>query len=380
MDPVAASPQTPHTRRVARLTWLAGTRGEVLTLGPAYQALGGKPDPARNLLSWMLQTGENGMAAYQALDFLRLIPSEMAPLCHPADEPAIRLNLMIERAEAFVRQHKGTHAVFAGSGPTAAASAIYCHARGCRGLWLRPYDPAGLIPRLRWESGLERIIRACAPCVQTWQVPGVPDWFTLPALAEQAFAGSLENEIPGLRPDAPLVIIAVLRRNWGYLDDTTSRLARAVALWAGAIPEADFLIISNLNARLEGPVRSIKDRPANMLATAPLPYPTYRRLLERTRLVVTDSPMIAAEALERGLPIGSLGDLPPDEEMPFSPLNLPLRPEDLLSEAWVEHLRDVLEKKEAEAKPATSEEMQAAPSVLRQIQEAIEAWLQEEAE
>jgi len=344
---------------VRRSTWLAGTRGELLLLGPAFKALGRTHH--QGLHCWLLHSGEQGMAAYQALDFMGFVPDEAAPLCHPADEPAVRLNLMLERAEAFVRQRKGTHIVFTGFGPTAAGAAIYCHARGCRGLWLRPPDPAGLIPRLRWEAGLERLIRACAPCVESWQIPAMPDWSEFQAEGAPLVEAEapLEAEIAGLRAGAPLTLIAVLRREWGYLNDTTSLLARAAAAWSAAMPDADWLVLSNLNARLEGPMRSLKARPENLLIAPPLPYPLYHRLLARARLVVTDSPLIAAEALQRGVPVATLGEIPwdageaaaGDETLALhnddfslsAERNFPIVPAYLQSETWVSEMRRILD-------------------------------------
>ena len=288
------------------------------------------------------------MAAYQALDFLGLIPDETAAICHPADEPAIRLKIMIERAEGFIRQRKGTHVIFTGHGPSAAATAIYCHARGCRGLWLRPPDPAGLIPRLRWEAGLEKIIAACSPCVETRDIASAPDWLAYPPLAGQDSTRPLEEEIPGLRPSGDgrrLALIAVLRRDWGYLDDTTSLLARAAGAWAEALPEVDWVVVSNLNARLEGPMRSLARRPDNLLLTPPLPYPVYRKLIDRARLVVTDGPLIGAEALQRGIEVGSLGDLAPNHASGMTPTfgkNRCLMPADLPSDAWIGQMREIL--------------------------------------
>ncbi|MCL5271158.1 MAG: hypothetical protein M1457_11575, partial [bacterium] len=118
----------PRVTARPRIAWIAGTRGEILLLGPLFQhyirrsvrnSRPGEP------LSWLLTTGEHGMAAWQALDLLNLVPDEAGELCHPADEPAVRLGAMLARAEAFVRQRKATHVVFAGFGPTAAGAALY---------------------------------------------------------------------------------------------------------------------------------------------------------------------------------------------------------------------------------------------------------------
>lgn len=348
MNPTATNPNENlssqnQPRAARRVTWIAATRGDYLLLGPVFMAF--KRRQERGVAHWLMDSGEVGMAACQARDWLGLTPDETAELCHPADEPALRLSLMLERSESFIRRRKGSHVIFSGFGPTAAATAIYCHARGCHGLWLRPPDPAGLAGRLRWEAGLERMIRASAPCVEVWQIPGSPDFRAMMA-APEAGAPPLEAELPGLRPGAPLVIIAVLRRDWGYMDDATSQVAKAAAAWAKARPQTDFLIISNLNARLEGPVRSLPERPANLLLAPPLPYPVYNAALERAALVLTDAPLIVAEAMGRGVAVAMLGDLAPDRAAGAG-YGAALTPGDLASEAWAREMKALLDKAES---------------------------------
>lgn len=313
------------------------------------------------------------MAAYQALDALELVADEHSPLCHPADDPAIRLIEVLRRVEVFMHRRKVSCAVFSGFGPTAAASAICCHARGCRGLWLRPPDPAGLVPRLRLEAGLERLISATAPVVQTWQAPEMPPLGNGHGGGGGDLRADLTQEVPGLRGEAPSVLIAVLRREWGTLSKTTSVLARAATRWAAGVPEVDWLVSSNLNMRMEGPLRALKDRPANLLIVPPLPYAVFRSLLARTRVVLTDSALIAGEALRSGKPVAALADEPGDPPGDVSGLVRPLTPEDLDGEAtaaWIS-------KKIGEQGDARIMASDWADSAGGSMTKAIETWLAE---
>ena len=54
-----------HARERVRAAWIAGTRGEILLLGPAFKAIhrAGPPTPH----GWMLATGEQGMAAFSGI-------------------------------------------------------------------------------------------------------------------------------------------------------------------------------------------------------------------------------------------------------------------------------------------------------------------------
>lgn len=353
--------------RPARVTWVAGTRGEFLVLGQAYLAL--RRETPNDTNHWMLHTGEQGTAADQALDFLGLSPDETAELCHPANESTLRLGMMIERIEAFVRHHKASHIVFSGYGATAAAAALHCHGRDCHGLWLRPPDPADLIPRLRWEAGLERIIRACAPGVEVWPVPTLPDLATAGPVATHCDLG---EEIPGLRPDAPRVVVAVGRREWGIDCDVTPRVVNAARRWAETWPAVDWVVLSNLNARMEGPLHSIAPRPPNLLSTPPLPYPVWRELLESARLALTDSPLIAAETLEAGVRVATLGGAPEAEATTDAIETPALIPEDLLDPAWLGWMSGVVGAFVPERRGQTDTSRSVMANRIRQ---PIEDWL-----
>lgn len=346
-----------------RVLWVAGRRGEILLLGPLFQRLGRmtgiKPT------SWFVATGEDGTAAYQALDFINLKPDEVGGICHPADQPAVRLTTLLERVETFMRQRKGQRVIFTGFGPAAAAAAICCHARGNPGLWLRPADPAGLVGRLRWESGLVRIVEACAPVVKIVNLEPAPDWTRL-AGAAGFEKTELEQEIPGLRSNAPRIVWAVLRRDWGMFGDTAARLARALGQAAAARPEIDFVVLSNLNATLERPLTTLKDRPGNLLVTPPLPYPVYMDLMRGCAGVTTDSALIASDAMAIGKPVAALGEVPGESK---TELIESFTPDDM-SGPWLDWFKRAMSCEPVREASADAE------AWLDRVQPVIKEWLQ----
>nr|AIA14259.1 Unknown Function [uncultured bacterium] len=301
-----SAPQTqlspPARRKQYRVVWLAGTRGELLLLAPFLQAFK-QQLIVDGPIHFLFDTGEHGMAMQQTMDFLKLCADETAPLLHPADEPSVRLQEVLERVEAFTRQRKASHLILTGYGASATAASLLCHTRGSRALWLRPADPAGVIETLELESGYCRIISACGPRVKIADLP-----ILQPQVDLKADQYDLREELPGVRGDAPLALIAVLRREWGMRNDTTSALVRRAAEWARHRPEIDFVFLSNLNARLESPFRSLRERPLNLLIAPPLPYPLYRELLNHAIFMLTDSPLFAADALGTSIPLITLGD------------------------------------------------------------------------
>lgn len=290
-----------------RALWVAGTRGEVLHLGPLYRALR-LPEHDEHARHWFAVLGEQGMATYQAIDFLGLHPDEEFELRYLADDPAIRLHHLMKDIESLVRRHRATHVLFSGFGPTAAAAALVCHGRQCRGLWVRPRDPANLIPRLRWERGLEAVIKALPHSVGVAQAEGFPLAVDGVGCVDGVDSGEFK-EVPNRRSGAPLIMIAVTRMLWG-MQGVLNQVVCTAAEWARAAPEADWLLMRTLDPRLEGPLNSMPDRPANLLSSPPVPYNEYQRLLVECSAVLTDSCHIAAEFMDRGRAVAALGELP----------------------------------------------------------------------
>lgn len=284
-----------------RVLWLAGTRTEVLQLAPNLQALQ-QGERLRDALTWFAVTGEQGVAVYQALDDCGVRPDEEAELRHPAEDPAARLRGLIDEIETLARRHRATHLVFAGCGPTAAAAALVCHGRGLRGVWLRPNDAVGLISRLRWERGLEAVILSLSECVEVIHnaVPSA----RLRGLVGISGTGELP---PGRREGALLVMLGITRPAWGS-SDVPERIVAAVARWARRAPEIDWLFLRSLDARFEGPIGSLTERPSNFLTAPPVPHGVYADWLWGAQTIVTDSWAMAAEAAVAGVQVVALGE------------------------------------------------------------------------
>lgn len=288
------------TQERSRVLWLAGTRGEVLRLAPCALKFLAVDEPSRRI-HWFAVTGEQGMGVYQALDDCGMRPHAESELRHPAEDPAARLKGLIGEIEGLARRYRATHLVFSGAGATAAAAALVCHGREARGVWIPPFDPAGLTARFRWERGLESIIRSLWECVQILDAPGGEG-------AGTAVTSSTEGErLPGRRPEAPLALVAVTRPSWGS-GDLPERVVRAMQDWARSSPEADWLFLRSLDARFEGPLRSIREKPANFLTAPPVPYAVYASWLNQAGVILTDSWAIAAEGLAREIPVVALGE------------------------------------------------------------------------
>lgn len=285
-----------------RVLWLAGTRSDVLRLGP-YALHFQSVDAPRERVNWFALTGEQGMAACQAIDDCGLRPDAEVELRHPAEDPTVRLQGLMEDVETLARRYRATHVVFSGCGPTAAAAALVCHGRELHGVWLKPHDPAGLIARLRWERGLSALIGSLGECVQPLETAAAG------AIGSAPSGDEAGEEPMGRRRGHPLAIVAVTRPAWG-LTDLPERLVASLAEWARSAPELDLLFMRSLDARFEGPLKSMGDLPPNLLTAPPVPYRVYSSWLGQAGRVVTDSWAIAAEAMGRGIRVIAMGESP----------------------------------------------------------------------
>lgn len=320
-----------------RVLWVAGTRGEALRLAPYALKFIGRDEPARRI-HWFVTTGEQAMGLYQALDDCGMRPHAEAELRHPAEDPAARLQGLIGEIETQARRHRTTHLVFTGAGATAAAASLVCLGREARGVWIPPFDPAGLIDRFRWERGLESIVRSLWECVRILDAPKIE------SRDEPAAKPSEAPEQPkGRRPEAPLALVAITRPAWGA-GDLPERAVRAMRAWAAGAPDADWLFLRSLDARFEGPIKAMKDRPANFLTAPPVPYAVYEPWLNEARVILTDSWAIAAEGLARGIPVAALGE-ERGEAAEDKPLLYPVAADEIEGEDVKRFLVDALERK-----------------------------------
>lgn len=340
------------TRATSRMAWYAGTRSEALLLGPQFlQFRARKLGPETHRL---ITTGEQGTQLIQALDAMHLRPDDAMELLAPDDDPAIRLPKLLETIEQDARRHRSTHFIFSGFGPTAAACAMVAHARHCSALWLRPSDPCGLLARSRWESGLTRMIESleCVtvePCV---------------ALTSDAVAASTKVEIEGRRPDAPLILVSVGRAEWGW-NGVLGKLVHALAGLAASMPEADVLVLLSMDMRLHAPLRSLENRPPNLLSIAPLPPGDYAALLSNARVMLTDSPHVGADCIARGIPVLALGEIAPNSQSASHDLSRAITPDALAADALASIIREGQQRK-SPATRATGEKW---------ISKTLESWL-----
>lgn len=118
--------------------------------------------------------------------------------------------------------------------------------------------------------------------------------------ASWPLAGS-DNLFPQLRVNADLVLITGHRReNFG---DGFERICKAIRTLAVDLPEVDFLYPVHLNPNVHGPVTSLLGGLPNVHLIAPLEYLPFVYLMNRARIILTDSGGIQEEAPSLGKPV-----------------------------------------------------------------------------
>lgn len=104
-----------------------------------------------------------------------------------------------------------------------------------------------------------------------------------------------------LRDSADLVLITGHRReNFG---DGFERICRAILTLAADLPEVDFLYPVHLNPNVRGPVLSLLGGLPNVHLIEPLEYLPFVYLMNRARIILTDSGGIQEEAPSLGKPV-----------------------------------------------------------------------------
>ena len=104
-----------------------------------------------------------------------------------------------------------------------------------------------------------------------------------------------------LREGADLVLMTGHRReNFG---DGFERICRAIQMLAADLPNVDFLYPVHLNPNVQGPVTALLGDLPNVHLVPPLEYLPFVYLMNRARIILTDSGGIQEEAPSLGKPV-----------------------------------------------------------------------------
>ncbi len=110
--------------------------------------------------------------------------------------------------------------------------------------------------------------------------------------------GSAYSAVAG---DAPLILVTGHRRE--SFGEGFRNICQALRTLAGKHPEVEIVYPVHLNPRVQEPVRRTLSGVPNVHLLAPLAYPPFVRLMDRSSLILTDSGGIQEEAPALGKPV-----------------------------------------------------------------------------
>ena len=172
-----------------------------------------------------------------------------------------------------------------------------------------------------------------------------------------------------LRDSADLVLITGHRReNFG---EGFERICRAIRVLAEKHPHVDFLYPVHLNPNVQGPVTALLGRLSNVHLVNPLEYLPFVYLMNRARVILTDSGGIQEEAPSLGKPVLVMRDTTERPEA-VSSGNVRLVGTD--TQRIVEGVQTLLQDKEACERMTTSSNPYGDGRACERIVTALLAW------
>jgi UDP-N-acetylglucosamine 2-epimerase (non-hydrolysing) len=123
---------------------------------------------------------------------------------------------------------------------------------------------------------------------------------------QNIFPVLLHDYFTGQEQERKIVLITGHRReNWGQ---GFEEICNAIQTLAIEYPEIHFIYPVHLNPNVQEPVNRLLSGHANLKLTAPLNYPEFVRMMERSYIVLTDSGGVQEEAPSLGKPVLVLRD------------------------------------------------------------------------
>ena len=301
-----------------RISLIFGTRPEAIKLAPVALALQEAPD----LDAHICVTAQHRRMLDQVLDTFSLAPDADLDLMRPDQSLAGLTSRAVTAVDAYLEAQRPDLVLVQGDTTTVFCAALAAFYRGVPvghvEAGLRTGDLGAPFPeeanrvlttRLAalhfapTETARDNLLRENVPDDRI-HVTGntVIDALHL-ALAR---ARRAPPAVPGLDErllagERPLVLVTGHRReNFG---PGFEAVCRALARLAADFPDHAFVYPVHLNPRVQDPVRRILGGRDNVHLVEPLPYLAFVRLMDRCRLIVTDSGGVQEEAPGLGKPV-----------------------------------------------------------------------------
>lgn len=305
-----------------RVTIVIGTRPEAIKLAPVILAL--RPDAA--FACRVCATAQHREMLDQVLPVFGLAPDEDLGLMRPRQSLADLTARALCRLQRSFRRDRPDLVLVQGDTTSvlcAALAAFYNHIpvghveAGLRtGDLGAPWPEEGnrvltaRLARLHFaptERARQNLLREGIPpenvhLTGNTVIDALQYVCAAPAPPAAAVAAEL-GAVAGLPGDARVVLITGHRRE--NVGAGLNRICRAISTLAARFPAVHFVYPVHPNPAVRAPVARLLGRPpgANVHLVAPLPYPTFVRLMTRACLILTDSGGVQEEAASLGRPL-----------------------------------------------------------------------------
>ncbi len=294
-----------------------GTRPEAIKLAPLIRHCLDRPDEIAPIVC---STGQHREMLAQVLSYFDITPDVELRLMQPGQTLTSLTAACLTAVDETIRQQRPDCLVVQGDTTTVMASsmaAFYHHLpivhveAGLRtGDLLAPWPEefnrrvAGIVATLH-----------CAPtnrAAESLQAEGVPqtnvrvtgntviDALLWTAQRERADARRWEQKYPFVDGGSMVLVTGHRRENFG---SGLQQICDALTQLAADYPDTQFVYPVHLNPNVQGPVHDRLSRFANVHLVPPADYPEFVWLMDRSRLILTDSGGVQEEAPSLGKPV-----------------------------------------------------------------------------
>ena len=303
-----------------KVSLIFGTRPEAIKLCPLVLAL--RSNPASGLVPHVCVTGQHRQMLDQVLEVFGVNPDADLALMHPNQTLASLTARAVTGVDHYLSEQKPDVVIVQGDTTTAFSAALAAFYRRIA----VGHVEAGLRTGNRFSPFPEEVNRVITSRVADYHFAPTR-WAADNLLREGVEPGRVyvtgntvidalhyavqkvrqhPPQIPGVDPtllasDRPIVLITGHRReNFGGGFES---ICRAISTLAARFPNVAFVYPVHLNPNVREPVHRLLARHANVHLLEPLSYLPFVALMERSRLILTDSGGVQEEAPGLGKPV-----------------------------------------------------------------------------
>jgi len=286
-----------------------GTRPEAIKMAPVVQAC----RRAERIEPIVCLTGQHREMLAQVIDYFEIGEDEHLDLMTPDQTLSALSARCLEGLDDVVRRRRPDCLVAQGDTTTVMAAAMVAFYHQSPFVHVEAGLRTGNL-YAPWPEEFNRRVAdmvttlCCAPTQRAADVllaEGLPPEAVhvtgntvidalLATVERERAAGRPWKEKYAVLGDAPVVLITGHRRE--SFGEGFERICRAIGLLAGEFPDHRFVYPVHLNPNVAGPVRATLGDRRNIHLVEPVPYPEFVWLMDRARLVLTDSGGVQEEA------------------------------------------------------------------------------------